>query len=214
MLTFQQVYMGSQQLIPNIYIKQILSRKKRRRRKSKRNRNRNRRKEKKNKEEEEEEENEKNKEVAKTINKFKQKARESYKTEYKFGFGPTLIILLREIASLASRFWEQQNSYFRITPREYESPSDPVRRYVTIGDYLESLLFGDRLQTLYRGGEEALLNIDIWNLPIDVFQSEFQNMQEASKARGGKACILSRGDGLANCAKFGRCGMSYWTSRS
>ncbi|CAG9311767.1 unnamed protein product [Blepharisma stoltei] len=171
--------------------------------------------EEKKKEEEKEKEKEENKEETKNVSKAEIKERGAYtKAGYQFGFGPTLIILLHEIAHLSSRFWEQQTSYFRITPRDYKSRSDPETSYGEIGNYLESLLFGDRLQALYRGGEKALLKISLWNLPIDKFQAEFLKWQEYSKARGGKACILSRGNGIANCVKFGRCGMSYWTSRS
>ncbi|CAG9311777.1 unnamed protein product [Blepharisma stoltei] len=164
---------------------------------------------------EEEKEKEEKKEEEKILSELEAKARDVNKEEeFEFGFGPTLIILLHEIAHLASRFWAQQNSYFIITPRDIKSKSDPERSYGERGDYLETLLFGDRLQALYRRGEEVLLNIENWNVPIDDFQSEFLNMQEFSKANGGKACILSRGNEITNCVKFGRCGMSYWTSRS
>ncbi|CAG9311771.1 unnamed protein product [Blepharisma stoltei] len=139
---------------------------------------------------------------------------EKEEKEDEFEFGPTLIILLHEIANLSSRFWELQNSYFRITPREYKNPSDPGRSYIEIGDYLESLLFGDKLQGLYSGGVEVLLNIDNWNLPIDEFRSYFHIMQEDCRANRNPVCTLTRGNGIANCVKFGRCGMSYWTSRS
>ncbi|CAG9311774.1 unnamed protein product [Blepharisma stoltei] len=162
-------------------------------------------------EEEKKKEKEVNKEEAKNVRNVE--VLNNY-SEYKFRFGPTLIILLHEIAHLSSRFWEQQNSYFRITPRDYKSPSDPERSYGEIGNYLETLLFDDRLQALYSGGEEVLLKIRNWNLPIERFKAKFLKQQEDSKAMGGKACILSRGNGLANCVKFGRCGMSYWTSRS
>ncbi|CAG9311768.1 unnamed protein product [Blepharisma stoltei] len=161
-----------------------------------------------------EKEEEKVKETEEKKKEEEEKPKDSYNKSYQFGFGPTLIILLHEIAHLSSRFWEQQTSYFRITPRDCKSPSDPERSYGEIGNYLETQLFGDRLQALYFGGEEILLNIENWNLPIGEFQAEFLNMQEYCKARGGKACILSRGNGIANCVKFGRCGMSYWTSRS
>ncbi|CAG9311769.1 unnamed protein product [Blepharisma stoltei] len=166
-------------------------------------------------EEEEEEEDEEEEEENKEDEEEEEEEEDSdNSSEYKFGFGPSLIILLHEIAHLSSRFWERQNSYFIITPKKFKSPSDPENSYGEIGNYLESLLFGDRLQALYSGGEDILLDIENWNLPIGEFQAEFLNMQELSKRSGSKACILSRGNEIANCVKFGRCGMSYWISRS
>ncbi|CAG9311764.1 unnamed protein product [Blepharisma stoltei] len=166
------------------------------------------------KEEEKEEEKKEEKKEAKKVNELEVRLRRDLKKlEDRFRWSPTLKILLHEIAVLSTRFWEQQTSYFRIAPREYINPSNPRKSYKDIGDYLESLLFGDRLKSLYRGGAEILLNIHNWNLPIDRFQSKFLEWQEDSKAYGGNFYLLWSRKIEANCVTFGRCGMSYLNSR-
>ncbi|CAG9311770.1 unnamed protein product [Blepharisma stoltei] len=165
------------------------------------------------KKEDKEDEKEEKKEAKKVNGLEVRLRRDLKKLEDKFKWSPTLKILLHEIAVLATRFWEQQTSYFRITPREYINPSDPGKSYGDIGDYLESLLFGHRLKCLYRGGAKLLLNINSWNLPIDRFQSKFLKWQEHSKANGGNFYLLWSRKIEVNCVTFGRRGMSYWNSR-
>jgi len=152
-------------------------------------------------------EEEKKEEEKDEVEKIKEKLNNIEADEFRFG--PTLIILLHEIAHLSTRLWRNQISYFIITPRELKCPSDSENSYGELGDYLESLLFYTRLKRLYSGAIPFLLNIENWNLPLDTFKDIFKTKQQKRKARKDKYCTLSRGKGTGNYVKFGRCGMSY-----
>ncbi|CAG9332756.1 unnamed protein product [Blepharisma stoltei] len=122
----------------------------------------------------------------------------------------TLIILLKESAHLMWRYCRGQSSYLMLTPKS--SKQTGIEYNSEMGDFVEELIFGEKMVKINFSSAKFLLNRNNWDLSKEEFQMGLKMKYQEGKSKRQPVTKVRKGN--SSTIYLGRCGMALYSLES
>ncbi|CAG9332890.1 unnamed protein product [Blepharisma stoltei] len=120
------------------------------------------------------------------------------------GMAATIITLLHESAHLMHRYRRDQSSYLVLTPKSCKQTGAEYNS--EMGDFVEKMIFGERMELINISSADFLLDRNNWNLSTEEFQTRLKSKYKEGKHKGQADTKVGKGN--SGYIHRGRCGMA------